>query len=295
MTVRVAARLARYVRGAYPPVPSAMVALTWAYGIGGLFAAVDPDGPGRRPGGGTAVAAASVLVDLLLMRALDDVRDLEYDRRFHPGRPLPAGVVRTGDLAVLYRTGAVVLLLLNAAWPWRAGILLCQLGYAAGAAGVHRRWGRPSADRLFTSLLVGLPAPVLLHLYLYAGYLDETGQRADRYGLVAVVVAVLAAGHPELAGKITREPRAGERTYVSTLGVHGSVTLALAVPVLSVCLLVRFSQAPAGWTSAAVLPLVLPALGAWRFRRGGPRWPRAEPPLYLLLSFAGYAVLGLTR
>ncbi|MCP9984369.1 hypothetical protein [Actinomadura madurae] len=288
-------RIARFVRGSHPPLPSLAVAVLWACGVGGLFAAVDPDAPDWRPGTGTAVAAASLFVDLLLMRALDDIRDLDYDRRFHPGRPLAAGAVRTGDLAVLYGAGAVVLGLLNAARPWRAGILLVQLAYAAGAIGVHRRWRRPSADKLFTSLLVSLPVPVLLHLYLYAGYLEEAGHGADRYGLVAVAVVVLAAGHPELAAKITRAPRPGERTYVTTLGVPGTVVLALAVPVLSVCLLAVFSQAPEGWTLLAVLPLIVPALAAWNFRRGRTRWPPAAPALYLLLTLAGHLAIGWAR
>lgn len=291
-------RLGRFVRGSYPPLPSLVFAVLWAYGVSGLFAVLDPRACGWRPGGWTAVAAVTLFVDLLLMRALDDVRDLEYDRRFHPGRPLAAGAVRAGDLAVLYGAGAVPVALLNAAWPWRLGLLAVQLGYAAAAIAVHRRWRRPSADRLFASLLVGLPVPVLLHLYLYAGHLDAAGHGADRHGAAAVAVVVLAAGHPELARKITRSPRAGERTYAATLGVAGTAALAVAVPVLSAALLVAGSRAPAGWTLIALAPLVPVALAAWSFWRGrtrSPRWPRAAPPLYMLLSFASYIVLGLTR
>ncbi|MEU8799831.1 hypothetical protein [Spirillospora sp. NPDC048819] len=298
------ARLGLFVRGSYPPAPSLTFAALWAYGVTGLFAALDPGSSGWRPEMGTAVAAVTLFVDLLLMRALDDIRDLEYDRRFHPGRPLAAGAVRTGDLAVLYGAGALALGLLNAAWPWRAAILLAQLAYAAGAIGAHRRWRRPSADNLFASLLVSLPAPVLLHLYLYAGYLDASGRGAGASGAAAaaiegIAVAVLAAGHPELAGKITRAPRAGERTYVTTLGVTGASALALAVPVLSAGLLAAWSRAPAGWTLIALVPLAAPAAAAWRFRRGhgepDRRWPRTAPAVYLLLSFASYIVLGLAR
>lgn len=292
-------RLGVFVRGSYPPLPSLLFAALWAYGVTGLFAALDPGASRWRPGAGTAVAAVTLFVDLLLMRALDDIRDLEYDRRFHPGRPLAAGAVRAGDLAVLYGAGALALGLLNAAWPWRAGILLAQLAYAAGAIGAHRRWRRPPADDLFASLLVSLPAPVLLHLYLYAGYLDASGRGADASGAVAVAVVVLAAGHPELAGKITWAPRAGERTYTAALGVTGASALALAVPVLSAALLMAWSRAPAGWTLIALAPLAAPAAAAWRFRRGhggrDRRWPRTEPVLYLLLSFASYLVLGLAR
>ncbi|TDC75537.1 hypothetical protein [Actinomadura sp. 7K507] len=290
-----AARLARFLRGSYPPLPSLVFAALWAYGVTGLFAALGPGSSAWRPGPGTAVAAATLFVDLLLMRALDDIRDLDYDRRFEPARPLAAGEVRTDDLAVLYGAGVLILVVLNAAWPWRAGILLVQLGYAAGAIAVYLRWRRPSADNLFASLLVGLPVPVLLHLYLYAGHLDVSGQRAGASGAVAVAVVVLAAGHPELARKITRAPRAGERTYVTTLGVTGAVSLALAVPALSAVLLAAFSRAPAGWTLAALVPLFAPALAARAFRRGRTRWPPAAPALYMLLAFASYVALGLAR
>ncbi|XRQ02347.1 hypothetical protein ACN3XK_37740 [Actinomadura welshii] len=288
-------RLARFARGSHPPLPALVFAALWAYGVTGLFAALDPRVAGWRPGAGAAIAAVTLYLDLLLMRALDDIRDLDYDRRFHPGRPLASGAVREGDLAVLYGAGAAALVLLNAAWPWRAGILVVQLGYAAGAIAVFRRWGRPPADDLFASLLVSLPAPVLLHLYLYAGHLDAAGLPPDASGAVAVAVVVLAAGHAELAGKLTRAPRAGERTYTATLGVTGTAALAVAVPVLSAVVLVAFSQAPPGWTPAALVPLAAPAAAAWSFSRGRPRWPRPAPALYMLLSFASYLVLGLAR
>ncbi|MEU5995677.1 hypothetical protein ABZ806_42445 [Spirillospora sp. NPDC047418] len=289
-----AVRTGRFVLGSHPPAPSAVFAVLWACGVTGLFAAVDPSGSGWRPGGGTAVAAATLLVDLLLMRALDDVRDLDYDRRFHPGRPLASGAVGVPDLAALYGAGAVVLIALNAAWPWRAGILLVQLGYAAVAVWVYRRWGRPSGDRLFTGLLVSLPAPVLLHLYLYAGYLDSAGHGPDAYGLVAIAVAVTAAGHAELAGKLTRAPRAGERTYVTALGVTGTLALALASAALSAGLLAAFAR-PGWWTLAAVAPLAVPAAAARDFARGRARWPRPATAAYPLLAFACCAALGLAR
>ncbi|MER7547546.1 hypothetical protein ABTW95_31505 [Spirillospora sp. NPDC127506] len=289
-----AARIGRFVRGSHPPLPSAVFAAAWAYGVTGLFAAVDPAGSGWRPGGGTAVAAATLFLDLLLMRALDDIRDLDYDRRFNPGRPLASGAVHVRDLAVLYGAGAAAIAALNAPWPWRAGILLVQLLYAAAAVGVHRRWGRPPADRLFTGLLVSLPAPVLLHLYLYAGYLDACGHGPDGYGLAAVAVAVSAAGHVELAGKITRAPRPGERTYVTTLGLAGTAAAALAVPVLSAGLLAVFAP-PGRWAAAAFAPLAVPALAAWSFARGLPRWPRPAAAAYPLAAYASWLVLGLAR
>lgn len=288
-------RVGRYVSGSYAPVPSLVFAAAWAYGVTGLFAALDPLATRWRPGAGTAVAAVTVFADLLLMRALDDVRDLGYDRRFNPGRPLASGAVRVRDLGVLYAVGSLAVLALNAVRPWQVAVLGVQLGHGVIVVTAHCRLGRPSGDRLLANLLVSLPAPVLLHAYLYAGYLHAAGHRAGRPGLVAITVAVLAAGHAELAKNLTRTPRPGERTYAAALGLRGTAALALTAPALSAALLVARSEAPPAWTPAAVLPLVVPAVAGYRFLRGRTRWPPAAPALHLLLTFAGYAALGLAR
>ncbi|MFB4297383.1 hypothetical protein [Actinomadura sp. NTSP31] len=281
--------------GRHPPVPSLLFAAAWAYGVTGLFAALDPLTARWRPDGGTAVAAVTVFLDLLLMRALDDVRDVEHDRRFHPERPLPAGAVRVRDLVVLYAAGSAVVVALNAAWPWRAALLAGQLAYGAVVLAAHRRWRWPPGDRLVVNLLVSLPAPVLLHAYLYAGYLDAAGHGAGRPGALAVVVAVLAAGYAELAKKITRAPRPGERARTEPLGFDASVAVAFAAPALSAGLLVARSQAPPAWTPAALLSMVVPVVAGGRFLLGRARRPCAAPALHLLLTFAGYAALGLAR
>ncbi|GAA2170236.1 hypothetical protein [Actinomadura napierensis] len=288
-------RVRRFVSGRHPPVPSLLFAAAWAYGVTGLFAALDPLAARWRPGGGTAVAAVTVFLDLLLMRALDDVRDLEHDRRFHPERPLPAGAVRVRDLVVLYAAGSSAVIALNAAWSWRAAVLAAQLAYGAAVLAAHRRWRWPPGDRLLVNLLVSLPAPVLLHAYLYAGYLDASGHGAGWSGAVAVVVAVLAAGYTELAKKITRAPRPGEPAATGPLGLNGSVAVALAAPALSAGLLAARSQAPSAWTPAALLAMVIPAVAGCRFLLGRARRPCAAPALHLLLTFAGYAALGLAR
>lgn len=106
---------------------------------------------------------------------------------------------------------------------------------------------------------------------------------------------MLAAGHAELAGKLTRAPRPGERTYTATLGVTGTAALAIAAAALSAGLLIVWSRAPAGWALVPLIPLVPPAIAAWTLSRGRARRPPAATALYLPLCFASYIVLGLAR
>src|SRR5262249_60193701 len=101
----------------------------WASGLAGPHAPLHPRAAAWAPGWDTAAAAATLAIDLLLMRAIDDIRDLDYDRLHSPGRPLAAGQVRVPDLAGLYAVGAAVILALNAP--------------STGAAAVVARHPRP--------------------------------------------------------------------------------------------------------------------------------------------------------
>lgn len=287
-------RLTRFVLGSYPPLPSVLFAVAWTYGVTGLFAAVDPRSASWRPDAGTAVAAVTTTLDLLLMRAVDDIRDLEYDRRFNPRRPLASGAVLPRDLVALYLAGTVTLVALNWASRWQAVMLFVQLGYAALIVVVYRRWRWPSAHNLLANLWISLPAPVLLDVYLYVGYLRTARSGPDWQGAVAIVIVLLATGHLELAKKITRFPAPGERTYVDVFGLAGTIAIALCAPVLSALILVTQVRAAPVLTLAAILPLGLPLHAGWRFWRARlPHWPSGSALCYLLITFVGYFVVGL--
>jgi hypothetical protein len=110
-----------------------------------------------------------------------------------------------------------------------------------------------------------------------------------------IVVVVLASVYLELAKKITRAPRPGERTYVGVFGLAGTTTIALTAPIVStVLLLIGTARSSWVWALLAVVPLVLPVLAGWRFwTTTAPRWSAGSPALYLLLTFAGCFALGL--
>ena len=287
-------RWARFVAGSYPPLPSVAFAFLWAYGVSGLFAVVQPAHPAWRPGLGTLTAALTLTVTLLLMRAVDDIRDLAYDRVFNPRRPLASDAVRERDLLVLCAAGAVLVLALNAGRPAALAVLAGQLGYCALVLAADRALGWPPGDRLLLSLLISFPAQLLLHVYLYTRYLSDTGQGAGRGGVLAIAITVLVTVHLEFAKKITRRLRPGERSYVSTLGLGGTVAVALAAPVLAVLLLVTQARPEALLVPLALLPLLLPARAGWRFFRAhAPRWPAASAAYYVLSTFACYLALSL--
>ncbi|GAB3058484.1 UbiA family prenyltransferase [Micromonospora schwarzwaldensis] len=289
-------RWGRYVAAAYPPAVHLPFMLSWAIGLTALFAAVT-EVPRWRPDGGLAVTAVTLVVGMLLLRAMDDIRDHEYDRRHHPHRPLPAGVVRERDLMLLVALGAAALLLLNAGRGVVLAALAGQLGYAAVVITLDRVYGWPSGDRLALHLAVNLPIQPLLSIYVYAGFLHAQGRRPDLAGVLAIVAVTLSGVCLEFGRKATRRPRAGERTYSTVLGPWGTTAVALGAAVLATGIvlgLLRPWQSGAGhaWGWLALAPLALPVAAASRFVAGAPRWPVGPTIAYIPVMYASYLAVG---
>ncbi|GHJ17465.1 MULTISPECIES: UbiA prenyltransferase family protein [unclassified Micromonospora] len=289
-------RWGRYVAAAYPPAVHVPFMLSWAIGLTALFAAVGGV-PRWRPDGGLAVTAVTLVVGMLLLRAMDDIRDHEYDRRHNPHRPLPAGVVRERDLMVLVVLGAAALLLLNAGRGVVLAALAGQLGYTAVVITLDRVYGWPAGDRLALHLAVNLPIQPLLSIYVYTAFLHAEGRRPDLGGVLAIVAVTLSGVCLEFGRKATRRPRPGERTYSTVLGPWGTTAVALGAAVLAtgiVLVLLRPWQSGAGhaWGWLALVPLAWSVAAASRFVTGAPRWPVGLTIAYIPVTYASYLAVG---
>jgi 4-hydroxybenzoate polyprenyltransferase len=285
-------RLGRYILGSYPPALYVPYALAWALGVSALFAVTDPRVHGWRLDGDAAIAAVTFVITLLLVRAVDDIRDLEYDRAHNPQRPLARGAVRVADLVTLIAVGSIAVLALNSGRGVVALMLAAQLGYTVLILVVDQKWRWPSGDALMLSSLVSLPVQVLLNLYLYAGVLHGAGLGPSEHGVLPLLAAIVAFVHVEYARKTTRNPAAGERSYVTLFGHNATAAIALVAAIVSVVLALVPMRVSTEWL--LFVPLVFPAWGAYRFWHGGrSRWPVLTSVLFLLTTFGTYLVLGL--
>lgn len=290
--------LGRYVGSAYPPGFYLPFMVSWAVGLTALLACVSGDVSRWRPDGALGITAVTLVADMLLLRALDDIRDHDYDRRHHPGRPLPSGMVSERDLVTLVAAGGAALLLLNAARGIVLVVLAVQLGYAAGIIALDRLTGWPPGDRLILHLAVNLPIQPLLSLYVYAGFLRAEHQHPELAGLLAVAAATLAGLCLEFGRKATRRPGPGERTYATVLGPRGTTAAALlfAVAAATVALASLRPWQPGaagyGWGWLVLAPLALPAVAAIRFSAGTMRWPRAPTLAYIPAMYASFLAIG---
>ncbi|NUR57740.1 MAG: hypothetical protein HOV87_03415 [Catenulispora sp.] len=298
-------RLRRYVRGSFPPAVYLPYALAWALGGTAMFALGQrarhgQRGPGAsawRPGWATLATLASFTVLLLVVRAVDDLRDLDYDREHNPRRPLASGAVAVRDIGVIIGAGTVVVLLLNAPRGLALAGAATALLYLAVLLAADRLVHWPSGDALIVSALISLPVQLLLGGYLYATLLHDTHWPAGPAALLPLASMLAVFTHLELARKTTRVPEPGERTYVAVFGVEGTARAALAAAAVATILALLLTRpwspgAEAGWL--VLLPAALPVRGALRFWRGGAeRWPPADSGFYVLAAFTAFLVVDL--
>lgn len=293
-------RIGRYVRGSYPPAFYLPYALAWSLGMAAAFALADPRIRTLHLDGGTALTALTFGVMLLLARAVDDIRDLDYDQEHNPRRPLASGAVLVPDLVVLVACCAAAALALNARRGGVAIVLAVLLGYTVLLLVVDRTWHWPPGDNLALSGLVSFPVQLMFNLYIYAGVLRQSVVGPSWHAVLPLLLAVTAFTHLEYARKVTRTPRAGERTYVTLYGADKTAAVAVIAAVVSAALALVLTQpwahgGLASWRWLVLAPLACPGYGAYKFwlRRAG-RWPLLAAALFLLSSFAAYLIIGLS-
>jgi 4-hydroxybenzoate polyprenyltransferase len=290
-------RLGRYVADAYPLRFYLPYMLLWAVGLTVLLACLTGVIAHWRPDGWLAVTGITLVLDMLMLRALDDIRDHDYDRAHHPNRPLPAGRVSERDLLVLITACTAVVLLLNAGRWIALAALAVQLGYAFAVIAAERRFHWPAQPQVLLHLAVNLPIQALLSLYVYAGFLSGTGQRPHWSGFAAIAAATLAAACLEFGRKANRAARPEEHTYATVIGPGTTSAVALGCALagaLAILAALRpWSSGQGAWGWLVLVPPLVPVACAVRFARGATRWPTAPTLAFVPATYSTFLVIGL--
>ena len=208
------------------------------------------------------VGVVSLFCLMLMLRLMDEIKDSNTDRMLFPDRPLPSGRVHLRDLQA---TLAVVILLYLAVNLSFGLVLWTAIGVLGYALLMFRYFFMPQLIRrsLLLALLTHNPVVPLMLLHCVAIALASQAYEGAqlRWDLIAPFIVMMWA--PLLAWEISRKIRAPQEeteyvTYSRVLGLHGAISLALAIQAISLlisfCLFARMG-----------LSLFIPAIGAVAF------------------------------
>ena len=289
-----AVRISNFVLNRYPPGPSSVYALAFGAGGIGLFAGLTGE---HIPAGAIpmlAMVTATLFADLLIMRVLDDIRDLDYDRVANPQRPVASGAVPLRDLSSL--TAVCVTIIVVANLPFHTGMVVIggQLLYVAALMALGQRFPATRGDNLVLNVLLGFPVQLLLYVYLLTAFAKIRPEAPTAVaGGLGIVILTLCAGQVEFGKKLVRRPAAGERSYANSIGYLLTLLLTIGTGPLAVALFAI--AAPVSPLSKALV--ALPAIGvagfALKYLNGTDnRWPAAVSTLGLLGTLIAFAVVG---
>jgi len=234
---------------------SLLVLLEWAYGAINIPARV-------------FVLPVIFFLILLYLRAVDEVKDLDYDRLHNPDRPLVRGAISIREVWLLAAAvGSIVIVACALLSPPLALLALFEMLYAIDLLNIERR-SRVFRDTILLNLCVTFPVSAMLNLYVVI-YLAESGIAPAWPQILAIVAAHMCIFlHLEFGRKL-KKPQlsdAAENGYALVLGVKGA---------MAVC---------------ALFGIVACALASWQLWLGGAGYLSALPWLAL-----GLSVFGLVR
>ncbi len=172
----------------------------------------------------------TVLCVLIILRILDEFKDIETDRRLFPARPLPRGAVTLRDLRILGIALFIITVLINIYLDRVLPAFTAMMLYIWASY----NWfflKKIISDNLFLTLITHQPITLMVNLYVVSVSFESIGiMQVDGF----VLLAVLAFFFPVTAWETSRKIRsAGNETeYVTYSKIIGPVK-ATFLPMLS--------------------------------------------------------------
>lgn len=255
----------------HPPALYITVSVLWSYSV--LCMLLGQNGQaGPLDWTSVGVSLAFFLI-LLFLRAVDEIKDLDYDRQHNSHRPLVRGAVSVAQVWRLAGLVAGAVLALSAVMSmqltaWAA----LQMGYGIGLLALERRL-LGFRNALVLNLVLTFPVSAALNVYAYL-YLSVQHMAPALSAAVPVIAAhVCIFLHLEFGRKLKWPHLAApnENGYAQVLGLGGAIT---------VC---------------ALLGGIACGLAAWMHLRAGAGWLAALPTVAMLPSIAALRIMQTVR
>lgn len=172
---------------------------------------------------------------LLIIRILDELKDIETDQILFPNRPLPRGAVKYRDIKLLVFTILIIIVTLNLFLEWVIIPFVIMLFYIW----LSFKWfylRKIISDSLFLTLFSHQPITLMVNIYIVSTALLSIGIK--RFDFLEIL-AVLAFFFPITAWETSRKIRAPGReteyvTYSKLLGPKKAALLPLISLIISI-------------------------------------------------------------
>ncbi len=174
------------------------------------------------------------MLELFHIRVIDEFRDFEHDRQFHPQRPVQQGIVNLKELAKIDRIGVAMFVVLTALFGVKAFIFgIVALGFSF-VAGKEFFLHEKIRKNFFLYNAINILQMFWLQFLIYA-VLDP----AFKIGSIPLWTHFAFAFTNSIIIEIVRKIRipgdesAGRDTYSWHAGFHGSIVLFLVFVVVN--------------------------------------------------------------
>jgi len=275
-------RMAAYLRAMFPIALHGPLALLLFANLAWLLRRHLPGQPGSVRA--AVVALFSMIALDLLIRMMDEIKDKDLDARYHPTRPLPAGVVTESDLrwSQLLVAGAFL-----AAATTSPATVLGAVGLLAYSVALSRHLlMRPLLERSpLLTLLTHSPLVPLVLLYVAALLLAAGGFSLADLPRAALTLSLTVTWLSLVTVEIARKTRVPQRedgypTYSAIWGLKPAIMAALAAATAALLLAVVLARLASPsllvlapciggylWLAAeCVRGLATPAPARWRLK-----------------------------
>lgn len=244
----------------------------------------------------TLLGVLTLFLVMFYLRAVDEVKDLEYDKQYNPDRPLVSGAVSMGDIRAYWVIAFLLIPLMNGVFSiWLAIFIVVDMLYGLLLIKLEQ-WIPKMESSMFFNLLFTYPVSIALSFYTLLLSYFLAGLDIDFSAFLLIGTYILAFLHFEIVRKnlwpVMAEP--GEKFYGDDVGpvpaaLLGFLCGALAVAFV-ICLVEPWSASGlasiSGWLPLFALIPALKALLDFLLERKKRFNPRKNSVLYLVIFYS---------
>lgn len=207
------------------------------------------------------IGVTTLFLVMFFLRAVDEVKDLEYDKKYNPERPLVMGVVTITDIRRYWLLAFIVIPAINLGFGlWLALFIVADMLYGLLLLKLEQ-WLSLMGRSMIFNLLLTYPVSIALSVYTLLLTDWVLGVEVQPISLLIIGVYILAFLNFEIVRKNLWPSMAeeGEKFYSHDLGPIKAATFALVCALAAITLIISLNapwKASGAATITGWLPLI---------------------------------------